>query len=164
MLELDDPRWATLSHAYGQAADIPHLLAGADEDARPGHQPGSTWFDLWSALCHQGDTYTASYAAVPHLVALAPGHLERKRYDPLLLAACIELARLEGRGPAIPQELASAYRDSIEQARSLAHRHLEAAWDADSRAAIAASAAALDGDVAGARAILDADLQEDDQA
>lgn len=164
MLELDDPRWATLSHAYGQASDVPHLLAGAGEDTRPGHQPGSTWFDLWSALCHQGDTYTASYAAVPHLVALAPGHLARKRYDPLLLAACIELARLEGHGPAIPPELVSAYSESIEQARSLAHTHLNATWDTDSRAAIAASAAALDGDVAGARAILDADLQDDEQA
>jgi hypothetical protein len=164
MLELDDPRWATLSHAYGHAADIPTLIARAGEDTRPGNQSGSTWFDLWSALCHQGDTYTASYAAVPHLVVLAPGHLKRKRYDPLLLTACIELARLEGHGPAIPPELASAYHASIVQAGSLAQTHLTTAWDADSQAAIAASAAALRGDVAGARAILDADLNEGRQA
>jgi hypothetical protein len=162
MLELDDPRWATLSHAYGRAVDIPPLLASAGEDTRPGHQPGSTWFDLWSALCHQGDTYTASYAAVPHLVALAPRDLGQKRYDPLLLAACIELARLEGRGPAIPPDLASAYREAIDRARSLAQTHVNSAWDVNSEAAIRASAAALGGDVAGARALLDADLQEDE--
>jgi hypothetical protein len=37
------------------------------------------YFSLWSALCHQGDVYTASYAAVPYLVdavlaSPSPGH------------------------------------------------------------------------------------------
>ena len=26
---------------------------------------------LWSSLCHEGDVYTASYAAVPHIVQMA---------------------------------------------------------------------------------------------
>ena len=163
MLELDDSRWATLTHAYGHAADIPPLLAKAGEDTRPGHEPGSTWFDLWSALCHQGDTYTASYAAVPHLIALAPGHLERKRYDPLFLTACIELARLEGRGPAIPSQLATSYTEALARGWALAQAHVGSAWDEDSEAALRASAAALGGDAAGARAILDADLEDDEQ-
>ena len=162
MLELDDPRWATLTHAYGRAADIPALLAKAGEDTRPGHEPGSTWFDLWSALCHQGDTYTASYAAVPYLIALAPGHLKHKRYDPLFLAACIELARLEGRGPTIPSQLRASYTEALDRGRALAQENVTAAWDKDSEAALRASAAALAGDAAGARTILDADLEEDD--
>lgn len=29
------------------------------------------WFRLWSSLCHQGDVFTASIAAVPHLVKVA---------------------------------------------------------------------------------------------
>ena len=160
MLELDDPRWGTLSHAYGLASDIPSLLTRARDESRPGHQSDSAWFDLWSALCHQDDVYSASYAVVPHLVGLARRHLARQQYDALLLCACIELARLEGRGPAIPLELASEYEDAIAQACLLAQTHLSLAWNADADAAIRASAAALRGDVAEARAILDADAEE----
>src|SRR5687767_11123896 len=113
MLALDDPRWHSLSHAYGRASDIPVLIADADADRRTGDDVGSTWFSLWSALCHQGDAYTASYAAVPHLMALAPNHLQRKQYEPLYLAACIELARLEGRAPPVPEDLAFAYQAAV---------------------------------------------------
>src|SRR5512143_3932378 len=164
MLAFDDPQWATLTHAYGPAADIPPLLAKAREDTGSGSEPGSTWFDLWSALCHQGDTYTASYAAVPHLLALAPGHLKRQCYDPLFLAACIELARLEGRGPVIPPELASSYTEALARGLVLAQTHVALAWGEDSEAARRASAAALGGDATGARATLDADLEEDERA
>lgn len=153
MLALDDPRWATLSHAYGRADDIPALLVRGRDDVRPGHKQGSSWFDLWSALCHQGDAYTASYAAVPHLVAYAPDHLRRKRYDPLLLAACINLARLEGRGPVVPPELVSDYNQAIERARVIAEGAIELAWDTDSELALQGSALALAGDVPGAQAV-----------
>jgi len=69
MLDLDDPRWSDLTHAYGKASDIPDLLRQLDKlplatgDAEP-------WFSLWSALAHQGDVYPASFAAVPHVVAM----------------------------------------------------------------------------------------------
>src|SRR5262245_16690798 len=132
MLALNDPRWKSLSHAYGAATDIPGFLTKATQDFRPGHKPGSAWFDLWSALCHQGDIYTASYAAFPHLVALAPGHLERKRYDPLFLAGCIELTHLEGRGPDLPTDLAGPYAEAVATGRVLAEAHLNSAWDGDS--------------------------------
>ena len=158
MLALSDPRWSSFTHAYGPAENIPALLARARDDPGPSHEPGTAWFDLWSALCHQGDTYTASYAAVPHLVQFAPDHLKRRRYDPLLLTACIELARLEGRGPPIPPALTAAYREAIHRARELAEASFLSAWNADADAAIRASAAALSGDIAGARTILDADL------
>ena len=157
MLAINDPRWATLRHAYGHAADIPALLSRAGEDARPGHQAGTTWFNLWSALCHQGDAYTASYAAVPHLVRMASVCLERQQYDPLFLTACIELARLEDRGPLIPTDLAPSYRASIEEARSIAEAHLGSGWDPDSEVALRASAAALAGNASAARAMLDAE-------
>ena len=157
MLTLDDSRWATLSHAYGAARDIPDLLIRAGQDFRGGHQRESPWFDLWSALCHQGDTYTASYAAVPHLVAFAAGHLGSKHYDPLFLSACIELARVGGRGPAIPADLEPAYHRAVAAARVLAEEYVSSPWDRDSDIAIRASAAALGGDVTRAHSLLDAD-------
>ena len=94
---------------------------------------------------------------MPHLVAFAPGHLRSRRYDPLFLSACIELARLEGRGPAIPADLESAYHRAVATARMLAEQNVSWAWDRDSDIAIRASAAALGGDVTGARSLLDED-------
>ena len=80
LLDLDDGGWAQLEHAYGSAADIPALLRqlrsfppGRDYQSEP-------YFSLWSALCHQGEVYTASYATPGVTVArvwlTAPvGHL-----------------------------------------------------------------------------------------
>jgi len=157
MLALSSARWPELQHAYGAAKDLPSLLARAPSDRRPGSRPDSIWFQLWSALCHQGDVYSASYAAVPHLVAIAKLPAFQRRYDPLLLAASIELARLEKRGPAVPEDLAVDYQQAVVEARSLAEIGLRNAWDDDSRLAFAGSAAALRGDAAEARTIFDAD-------
>jgi hypothetical protein len=99
--------------------------------------------EVWSALCHQGDAYSASLAAVPHLIAPAPEALARHSYDPLLLAASIEQARLEGRAPAVPEDLAAAYTAAIQTARELAERALPEAWNEDARAALAGSLAAF---------------------
>ena len=163
MLPLSSPRWAELEHAYGSASDIPPLVERARSETRPGHEPDTAWFDLWSALCHQDDTYTASYAALPHLVVIAKLPLFERRYDPLLLAGCIELARLEGRGPPIPADLAPAYARAVDEAKRLAETALEHAWDENSRQAFAGSLAAFRGDVTGARAIFDADLDEESE-
>jgi hypothetical protein len=68
--------WSVLHHAYGTAEDIPALLdraAANDQEA---------WSQLWSALCHQGSSYTASYAALPHLA-------EMPHVDAVVLAAGI---------------------------------------------------------------------------
>ncbi|QND47158.1 hypothetical protein HB780_15660 [Rhizobium lusitanum] len=72
MLELDDPQWRELQHAYGNASNIPALLRALASST--GLKKGYTdepWFTLWSSLCHQGDAYTASYAAIPHVVQIA---------------------------------------------------------------------------------------------
>ena len=161
MLPLSSSRWAELKHAYGSAADIPALLERAPSESRPGHEPNTAWFDLWSALCHQGDTYTASYAALPHLVAIANLPAFHRRYDPLLLAGCIELSRLEHRGPKVPEDLVPAYSQAIAEAKTLTEQALAHAWDNDSREAFGGSLAAFRGDVAAARAIFDADLEDE---
>ncbi|MER6027849.1 hypothetical protein [Streptomyces sp. NPDC001851] len=93
--------WGQLSHAYGPADDIPGLLRemeseDADVRAEAAHE-------LFSALCHQGDIYDASAAAVPHLARLAlhgPGH------RPELLRLIAGIADGDGR----PAERAAARR------------------------------------------------------
>ena len=161
MLPLNSESWDDLRHAYGAASDIPQLLQEAESDRRPGHWPESTWFRLWSALCHQDDTYTASYAAAPHLVAMAPAKLAQRMYDPLLLVAMIELSRLEGRGPGVPEGLSNEYAAALTKAAEFITGALPEAWNRDARIAFEGSLAALRGDVRAARAILDADEAPD---
>ncbi len=152
--------WSSLEHAYGAAGDIPGLLEAAAADRRPGHQAGTAWFELWSALCHQGDAYSASLEAVPHLIRLTPGQLAEQRYDAVLLAASIELARMEGRAPGLPVGLREEYLAAIASGLSTAEAALPNAWDADAEVALRGSIAVFRGDLAGARAILDAELDE----
>jgi hypothetical protein len=92
---------------------------------------------------------------------LAPEALARHSYDPLLLAASIEQARLEGRAPVVPEDLALGYGAAIQTGRELAERTRPQAWNEDARAALAGSLAVFQGDLAGARAIFDADLESE---
>ena len=151
-----DINWTSLRHAYGPAGNIPDLLAAAAVDPRPGHEPGP-WFDLWSALCHQGDAYSASLAAVPLLVHLAPAQLAARRYDAVLLAASIEQARLEGRAPQIPAGQRDEYSAAIAAGLSAAESALPYAWNKDAELALRGSLAVFRGDLAAAQAIFEQD-------
>jgi hypothetical protein len=76
--------WSQLTHAYGSAEDIPALLD------RITAEPNSTlWSDLWSALCHQGSVYSASFAALPWLAATAESGRQGLAADAVLLAGAI---------------------------------------------------------------------------
>lgn len=115
LLALDSDRWATLSHAYGAASDIPDLLCKL-KDAPPGEDwQAEPYFTLWSALCHQDDIYNASYAAVPHLVAQCQVAPLKTHWTVAHLATRIELARQRRWGPEIPNDLQKAYRDAIQR-------------------------------------------------
>jgi hypothetical protein len=61
--------WASLSHAYGAADDVPGLLA-ALSSATAAHRADARYW-LRATLCHQGTRYPASAAAIPALVAIA---------------------------------------------------------------------------------------------
>jgi hypothetical protein len=92
---------------------------------------------------------------VPHLLRIAKLPAFRSRFDPLLLIASIELARLEHRGPLIPEDLEPEYRAAVAEARELAEAAVTHAWDDESWIAFKGSAAALRGDVVQARAIFE---------
>jgi hypothetical protein len=150
-------RWSELRHAYGPADDIPALLESARVDLRPGSDSESAWFQLWSALCHQGDAYSASYAAAPTLASIAKQRHGRVQYDPLCLIGCIELARLERRAPPIPEDLLQGYEDAKQEARKMIEGLLAKKLDEEWRSALTADLASLRGDVTKARTLLDAD-------
>ena len=79
--------WKSLSHAYGEASDIPALIARLSADCADPTHP--LWEKLWSRLCHQGTVYSASYAALPLLLERAQSLAPEKRIDPLVLMGAI---------------------------------------------------------------------------
>jgi len=94
MLNSSSSQWKQLQHAYGSAENIPFLLKQlSTATSRPGSYTDEPWFSLWSALCHQGDVYSASFAAVPHLVHLASLRPPQERTEFVLLVTSIEIAR-----------------------------------------------------------------------
>jgi len=68
---LDDVDWASLTHAYGPATDVPGQLR-----ALAGPESAAALEALYGNIYHQGTTYPASAAAVPFLFELAPARPE----------------------------------------------------------------------------------------
>ena len=163
MVPLDSPQWSALRHAYGPAADLPPLLRSVASDvARSDAGEGTPWFELWSALCHQGDVYPASFAAVPHLVdavALDPVHAS---YNFFLLPAAIEVARITRKTP-VPQELQAAYFDSLKRLSLLAAQTLSRSWDNTLCRSVLAALAAGKGHIGTARLLIDIDEEDVDE-
>ncbi|GAB2818629.1 hypothetical protein GCM10022221_15680 [Actinocorallia aurea] len=68
LTELPAVDWSALHHAYGDASDVPALLrtlAGSDAE-----ETEEAFGVLFASLCHQGDRFPASAAAVPFLAGL----------------------------------------------------------------------------------------------
>jgi hypothetical protein len=143
-LSLDDTRrWVGLKHAYGSAGDIPHLLqqllvlpasGGRDEP----------WFSLWSALAHQGDVYSASFAAVPHVVralAIAPTKADSSFFH---FPAWVEICRQKTATP-IPDDLRQAYFDARARLPSLVATAANREWDGNTLACALSAIAAAKG-------------------
>ena len=66
MLSLDSPKWEDL-RANGDAMEIPLLIRRLQHTAAM-DEFKHLWLNLWETIFHQYDVYTASYAALPHLV------------------------------------------------------------------------------------------------
>jgi hypothetical protein len=141
MLSLDSPRWTTLQHAYGDASDIPALLRQL-ADFPPSDGDKEPWFTLWSALAHQGDVYSASFAAVPHVVGALATNPIRASGAYFQFPASVEICR-HRMGVEVPDDLILEYRRALRQLPSLVAAAASREWDGDflpcALAAIAAS-------------------------
>ena len=146
MLELDSPRWGELTQAYGTAEDIPKLLvhlAGAGDGERR-----ELWFGLWSTLCHQGEVYSASYAAHPHLVRLAGGGWPAAwAAEALHLVGAIEVGRATPGSPPVPEDLAEAYRDAMRAVPAIVAARVGEPWSADTTQVLTAVLAIAKGHI-----------------
>jgi len=128
MLDLHSPRWKQLSQAYGPAENIPALLEQLKSAPPKKNYRDEPWFTLWSSLCHQGDVYTASYAAVPHILQTASERPIEERPEFLLLAGCIEAQRHTKEAPKVPADLEAAYKDFLQLGNSMALLCLGRGW------------------------------------
>ena len=142
MLGLDDPRWRELTHAYGAAGDIPALLLQLEHLPAPAGD-SEPWFSLWSALAHQGEVYSASFAAVPHVVnalARSPAKADAAYFQ---FPAWVECCRVR-RSMEIPRELVDAYESSLSRLPFLVAEASRRPWSDDGfmQCALAAIAAA----------------------
>jgi hypothetical protein len=146
VLDLNDAHWATLHQAYGSAKTIPPLLRALESNPFIRHESagGNVWFELWSALCHQGTIYTASYAAVPHIVRIAWKAIAVPSRDMpfefFQLPASIDLERQRSTdAPAVPTTLARAYHESMAELHDLAHAVRLRPWSSELARSIAAA-------------------------
>lgn len=123
-----------------------------------GNDDGDAWNDIWSAICHQGTVYTASYAAVPHVVAIALDRPPGKRVGFWHLVGAIAVS--VDAAP-IPPDLEAPYRSAVAAARDAAPASLIGSLDGTAAAGLLASIAGLSGEVAIENAIegiVDAEL------
>ena len=157
MLALDSKLWRKLSDAYGTASDIPSLLIVL-ESLPPNDGPeAEPYFSLWSALCHQGDIYTASYAALPHIIRIMSTAPERVPMTLFSMVACVEIAHCKGRGPTVPPDLEADYRAALDQVPELVAGAARANWDHWYCGAALAAVAAAKGFARLAEAVLELD-------
>ena len=155
------PSWSTLDHAYGPATDIPGLLDRARRASAPASYRDEPWFGLWSALCHQGDVFSASYAAVPSLIDIAEARSSEPRVaaECLYMAASIELERGAPVGtkpqPALPAPLADTYLHALTRVAELTAQVRERQLGSDAREMLEVAAAVFSGDLVRARLLVD---------
>jgi hypothetical protein len=88
MLErLDNVHWASLTHAYGTATDVPSLLRSLLSP--DGKKRERAVYDLFGNIWHQGTVYPATAAAVPFLYELLIAPDVPGKTDITQLLACI---------------------------------------------------------------------------
>ncbi|MFD8749709.1 hypothetical protein ACFV0O_01785 [Kitasatospora sp. NPDC059577] len=113
--------WTELSHAYGSAEDIPALLARIAAELEPG-----LWSELWSALCHQGSVYSASFAALPWLAGTAESDDREQAVNALCLAGSIVAGAGQSHGA---DDVRARYSAEIAALSVSANRRLRTAAD-----------------------------------
>ncbi len=112
MLDKHSDRWAELNHAHGTAIDTPEQLYELLESENYGNDPNDV---LFGCLCHQGSIYTATYAAVPHVVRALP---TQSTDGKIWLFAFLGRVAIARDAAPVPDDLQPAYLRALEDAKS----------------------------------------------
>jgi|GEM_PF-404157 len=118
MLNLDDVQWEVLT-AHGYAGDLPGLLRSLGQAATP-EQATALTHAITEYVCFQYDVYTASYAALPHLVEAAAGQpMSERAYLLGLIGRIAALAHRHAAAP-VPPDLLPDYEAALQRTADLA--------------------------------------------
>jgi hypothetical protein len=129
LMKLESLDWSNLTDAYGAALRMPTLLSLLNDFPAGDRYEQEPWFSLWSALYHQGEVYSASFAAVPFIVNAAERDPSRATFNYFTLPTAIEIARAENQIQ-VPEELKAAYFDALAKLPGLALPLLRPGCDA----------------------------------
>jgi cytidylate kinase len=141
-LALDSSRWRELKHSFGSAEDVPQLIRALG-DAEDSAAARAAWDDLWTRVHHQGDTYSACFATLPHIVRIALEGRVPCSWEFFGWPASVEVRRLERQIPVEPADLVPAYEWALSMIPRALQRHSSRPWDhVFTQAACAALAAA----------------------
>jgi hypothetical protein len=153
LLPLDSREWANLQHAYGNASDIPALLRQLE--ALPmSRGKAEPWESIWSSLAHQGDVYSASFAAVPHVVKALSSAPEEADLAYFQFPTWVEICR-QRHNISVQAELSAAYFAAIKMLAPLVCAVSENEWDEDFLSVALAALAISNGFATIAEAALD---------
>ena len=153
MLELDNFRWFELRHAYGTAEDIPALLKQL-ADLPTSENNKEPWFSIWSTLAHQGDVFSASFAAVPHVIEALASDPARADFSYYQFPAWVEVCRTKNE-VLVPEDIAAAYFESLPRLPTLVAAAASRIWDERFLRCALAAVAAAKGQPAVAEVILE---------
>jgi hypothetical protein len=112
------------------------------------------WFSLWSALAHQGDVYSASFAAVPHVVRILVRDPCRATFSFLQFPTWVEICRVKKKA-SIPRDLEEAYFAALAMLPESVAVASRAEWDDCRLSCALAAVAAAKGKTDVAEAILE---------
>ena len=85
---------------------------------------------IWSALAHQGDIYSASFAAVPHVIRILETSPLKADAVYFQFPAWVEICRKK-KGVEVPEDLALAYFEALSKLPALVAVASTREWDAE---------------------------------
>jgi hypothetical protein len=129
MLALNDDAWSDLTHAHGSACDIPPRLRMLAEFPAVEAGDCEPYASLWRDLLHRRHVYTASYAALPHMVEMMGDAPDRANWYVLELVTRIEIARARGNGPAMDDVQAALYYAAMDRLPEVIAAMARQTWD-----------------------------------
>ena len=119
---------------------IPALLTSAETFPIEEDWQSEPWFLLWSALCHQGDVYSASIVAVPKIVSILESNPGKATLSFYLLPTSIAIHDYH-KPVLVEQSIRQEFDESITRLGEIARHALPAITDPN--ISVAATAAIL---------------------
>ena len=112
------------------------------------------WFSIWSALAHQGDVFSGSYAALPHIVEILASDPVNADSSFFQFPAWVEICRCKANED-VQEDLKAPYFEALARLPALVAAAAKANWNPDYLACCMAAIAVAKGQPIMAEAALE---------